>query len=81
MNPIKPQDAVRAAAQGLGGLLSVAEGLLRAGRTVDLDGLERDAASLCAAAMALPPDHGRALRGELAVLMANVDSLIARLRR
>ena len=81
MKAITPQDAVRAATESLGGLVSVADGLVRAGRSVDLAGLERDATALCVAAMALPPAEGRALRGDLAVLMAGVDTLIGRLRR
>lgn len=81
MEQVKPQDAVRAAAQGLGGLVSIAEGLVRAGRAVDLEGLERDVAALCAAAMALPPDEGRAIRGDIAVVMAGIDGLLSRLRR
>lgn len=76
-----PQDAVRAAAQSLGGIVTVADGLARAGRDVDLDGLEKDAAALCGAALLLAADDGRAIRPDLALLLAQVDSLIARLRR
>ena len=76
-----PQDAVRAAARSLGGMVSVADGLAQAGRTVDLDGLEREAAALCGAAMLLPEEDGRAIRPDLALLLTQVDALIARLRR
>ena len=76
-----PQDAVRAAARSLGGMVSIAEGLAQAGRALDLDGLEREAAALCGAALMLPREDGRAVRGDLALLLARVDTLIARLRR
>ncbi|WP_376091927.1 hypothetical protein ACE7GA_22640 [Roseomonas sp. CCTCC AB2023176] len=76
-----PQDAVRAAAKSLGGVVTVAEGLAGAGRSLDLDGLEREAAALCGAALMLPEEDGRAIRPDLALLLAQVDSLIVRLRR
>ena len=62
-------------------MVSVAAGLAQAGRAVDLDGLEREAASLCGAALMLPEEDGRAVRPDLALLLTQVDALIAQLRR
>ena len=75
------QDAVRAAIRSMGDMLTVAEALLGAGREIDLSGLEREVAALCAAAVTLPAAEGRALRGELAGLMLQVEELEARLKQ
>ncbi len=75
------QDAVRAAIRAMGDTLTVAEALLDAGREIDLSGLEREVAAVCAAAVTLPAAEGRALRGELAGLMLQVEGLHARLQR
>ena len=75
------QDAVRAAIRAMGDTLTVAGALLDAGREIDLSGLEREVASVCAAAVTLPAVEGRALRGELAALMLQVEEVEARIRR
>lgn len=75
------QDAVRAAIRSMGDMLTVAEALLDAGRAIDLSGLDREVAAVCAAAVTLPVAQGRALRGELAGLMLQVEGIEARLRQ
>lgn len=75
------QDAVRAAIRAMGDTLTVAEVLLDAGREIDLSGLEKEVASVCAAAVTLPAPEGRALRSELAGLMLQVEGIEARLKR
>ncbi|MFT8246726.1 hypothetical protein [Roseomonas sp. BN140053] len=75
---IAPQDAVAASIRSLHGTLSVATALVAAGRHVDLSGLDRDVTAVCVAAAVLPPADGRALRGELAALLAAVRGLEAR---
>lgn len=75
------QDAVRAAIRAMGDTLTVAGALLDAGREIDLSGLEREVASVCAAAVTLPAIEGRALRGDLAALMLQVEEVEARIRR
>lgn len=69
-------DAVGAAASALLATLGVARSLVAAGRRVDLAGLDREAAALCAAALVLPRDQARlllpaltAIEGEVAALM------------
>lgn len=74
--PAPDTEAVRRAAASAEGTLALAEALVASGRAVDLAGLDREVAGLCAAAAALPPAEGRALRGDLAVLLARVDSLL-----
>lgn len=74
------QEAVGAAIRSMGDTLSMAEALLHSGRAIDLAGLEREVASLCAAAVTLPAAEGRALRGELAGLMLQVEKIEGRLR-
>jgi hypothetical protein len=76
-----PQKAVLAAVDELHGVLSLAEALFLAGRAVDLQGLDREVASLCAAAATLPPDQGRATRQALVALLAQVDELQTRFAR
>ena len=55
--------------------LRVARGLLEGGRRVDLEGLDRVIGVLCARALDLPPDEGRAVRPRLALLLADLDAL------
>ncbi|HYE50932.1 MAG TPA: hypothetical protein VEB20_15155 [Azospirillaceae bacterium] len=68
----------------LAGLRSVLEGsgeLVRAGGTVDLAGLEREAASLCDAVVKLPPPDARSLLPLMEAILAALDALEADLRR
>jgi hypothetical protein len=72
-------EAVHAAIEALGGTLAIARALVEGGRRVDLEGLDRDAAALCAAAMVLEPAAARALRPGLEALLRQVDGLAAAL--
>jgi hypothetical protein len=66
---------VMARLESIGGALSVARGLVRARRHIDLRGLENDVGQLCAACLDLPPEHGRAIRPRLQALLAELDAL------
>ncbi|HEY8612812.1 MAG TPA: hypothetical protein VIL69_16185 [Roseomonas sp.] len=76
-----PQNAVLAAVDELHGVLSLAEVLLLAGRSLDLQGLEKEVATLCAAAAALPREEGAAARSSLSGLLTQVEQLHARFSR
>jgi hypothetical protein len=73
-------EAVQAAISALDDTLAMARALVEAGRRIDLAGLDAEAAALCAAAVALAPAEGRALRPALEALRRQVDSLSASLR-
>jgi hypothetical protein len=53
----------------------MARALVESGRRIELDGLENDAAALCAALMLLSPEAARALRPALIGLRRQVDEL------
>jgi hypothetical protein len=72
-------EAVRAVIEAMDGTLAMAAALVEGGRRIDLSGLDREAAVLCAAAMALGPEQGRSLRPALEALLRQVDGLAARL--
>ena len=55
--------------------LAMARALVQAGRHVDLAGLEDEAAAICAALEAAPPDHARPLRPAMLTLLAELDAL------
>ena len=74
-----PQKAVLAAVDELHGVLSLAEVLLMTGRRLDLQGLDKEVASICTATAGLPPEEGRAARPALADLLAQVEVLHGRL--
>jgi hypothetical protein len=63
-------------AREFGALLATAEALTRAGRAVDLSGMEGLCGRLCAAALDLPPDLGRCLGPNLAHLLEQAEQLI-----
>ncbi|MEI6162276.1 MAG: hypothetical protein WCP77_20780 [Roseococcus sp.] len=67
--------ATMAAIESLQGTLTMARALVMAGRRVDLAGLDREAARLCAAVACLPGDSGQALLGSLAGLAYEIDLL------
>lgn len=75
----QPQNAVLAAVDELHGVLSLAEVLLLTGKSLDLQGLDREVAGICEAATALPAEEGRAARPALAGLLTQVEALHARL--
>ena len=72
--------AVRAAIQSLQGMLQVTSALLHAGREVALDGLEVEAARVCAAIGLLPHETARSMRPDLEALLRDVDSVTLVLR-
>jgi len=75
----EPLKELRAFTDGVTQTLGVARGLIEAGRHVDLTGLEDQVGLLCAKALDLPPAEGRAIRGDLAVLLKRVEALSAAL--
>ena len=68
--------ATLALADGLAKTVRIAKALLQSGRTIDLSGLDVMIGLLCARALDLPPEHGRAVRPELMTLRKETDALI-----
>ena len=66
-----------ALADGLGKTVSMARALAASGRAVDLEGLDRHIGLLCAKALDLPPELGRAQRVHLVKLRADLEALSA----
>lgn len=67
--------ATMAAIESLQATLTMARALVLAGRRVDLAGLDREAARLCAAVACLPGDSGQSLLGALSGLAHEIDLL------
>lgn len=67
--------ATLAAIDSLQGTLAMARALVMAGRQVELEGLDREAARLCAAVACLPGDSGQVLIGSLVGLTREIDAL------
>jgi hypothetical protein len=67
--------ATIAAIESLQGTLAMARALVMAGRRVDLVGLDREAARLCAAVACMPGDSGDALLPSLLGLAREVETL------
>jgi hypothetical protein len=78
--PSAPLTDLRAFTDGVTHMLGVALSLVEVGRSVDLAGLEEQIGLLCAKALDLPPDEGRAIRIELIALLARVEALSVALR-
>jgi hypothetical protein len=76
---IQHTEAVRAAIDTLGGTVAVARALVEGGRVIDLAGLERDCAMLCAALMALDIHDARRMRPALEELLYQVNRLASHL--
>jgi len=76
---VQHTEAVRNAIDSLGGTIAVASALVDGGRRIDLSGLERDCAVLCAAVMTLDMPEARRLRPALENLLFRVNGLAARL--
>ncbi|MGA3400078.1 MAG: hypothetical protein ABSC95_12735 [Acetobacteraceae bacterium] len=74
-----PLATVRACLEQLGRTLGIARNLVRAGKLVDLTGLDAEMGFVCARTLDLPPDEGRAMRPELIALRAEIDALTAAL--
>jgi len=64
-----------ALAAGVSATMRIAGGLIRGHRQVDLAGLDAMVGLLCARALDLPPEQGRALRPRLLLLLAELDGL------
>lgn len=63
--------------EGMQGTLRVARALVEAGRVIDLDGLDAEAARLCVAIGIMPPDVAKPLRPALETLRRELDQLAA----
>jgi hypothetical protein len=70
-----PLATVRACLGQLGRTLGIARSLVKAGKQVDLTGLDAEMGFVCARMLDLPPEEGRALHPELLALRAELDSL------
>lgn len=70
-----------AAASALLATLALARGLVAGGRRVDLSGLEREAAALCAAALALPREEACTLLPSLEAIQREITALMEALPR
>ena len=70
-----PLDAVRALAEQLTKMVTAAADLLRAGRHVDLAGLDTEVGLLCAKSLDLSPDEGRRVRPWLVGLSGGMEAL------
>ena len=66
---------MRALAEQLTGMVTRAAALLRAGRHVDLAGLDSEIGLLCAKSLDLPPDEGRRVRPWLVGLSGGIEAL------
>ena len=55
--------------------LRLARSMVGSGRWVDVEGLDRTIGILCARALDLPPDQGRRVRPNLALLLIELDAL------
>lgn len=67
--------ATLAAIDSMQGTLAMARALVLAGRKVELEGLDREAARLCAAVACLPGDSGQMLISSLVGLTREIDAL------
>jgi hypothetical protein len=76
-----PFDAVQALASGLASTLRLARVMAETRRPLDLRGLDGQIGLLCAKALDLPPEQGRALRQALAALLADTEALHQALAR
>lgn len=68
-------DASRTLASSLSGTVEVSKTLVRAGRQLDLSGLDVLVGLLCAKALDLAPEEGRIIRPELISLRATLSDL------
>ena len=72
-----PLETLRACLEQLSHTLGITGSLVRAGRDVDLKGLEAEIGFVCARALDLPPEDGRAVRPALIGLRAQLDAVTA----
>ncbi len=73
--PDTPVARARVAAAALRKSAALARALAVSGRPIDLTGLDGQVGLICAGALDLPPEEGRALRIDLERLLAEIDSL------
>lgn len=73
--------AIAAAIDSMQGTLRVAAALLEGGRSIDLEGLDVEAARLCLAVGVLPRDQAEPLRPALEALLRDLDQVTAALPR
>ncbi|HUN39531.1 MAG TPA: hypothetical protein VMU81_04505 [Acetobacteraceae bacterium] len=69
-------DVIRGGVEQLGRTLLIARSLVRAGKQVDLTGLDAEMGSLCAQMLDLPREQGRAARPVLMALRSELEALI-----
>jgi hypothetical protein len=79
-DPSQKAARLRDLAERLVRTMSVARGLVRGGRTLDLAGIEDGVGMLCAQALDLPAEQGRPLVGLLRDVLAEVEGLTAAVR-
>ena len=70
-----PQTQAATMVEAACGTLRMARALVEARRPVDLAGLQDSIGRLCAASLDLPPEQGRAMRPQLAAVLAELDAL------
>jgi hypothetical protein len=75
INAETPLATVRACLEQLGHTVGIARSLVRAGKQVDLTGLDAEMGFVCARTLDLPPEEGRAVRPELMGLRTEIDAL------
>lgn len=75
IEPAAAEAAATALAEGISATLRMARALIEGHRQVDLAGLDGMVGLLCARALDLPPEQGRALRPRLLLLLAELDGL------
>ena len=72
---VDPCSAVQDAIAAIASTLRLARSLLGTGRNLDIEGLDRMIGVLCARALDLPPEQGRTVRPNLALLLIELDTL------
>ena len=79
-NADTPLMRVRAGAVALRQTAALARALTNSGRPIDLTGLEGQVALVCARTLDLPAEEGSEMRGDLGLLLAEIESLGAAMR-
>jgi hypothetical protein len=71
---------IAAMADAISGSLRLARGMVRAGRHIDLAGLEAEVGRLCADCLSLPSPRAHELRPRVDAVLADLDALAAAMR-
>ena len=74
-----PSDSLQAAIDSLRGTVTMARVLVQSGRAVDLEGLDLEAAEICARVSGLPRARGQRLLPALSALVRDIEGLAATL--